>query len=99
MKWKDILLAVSIAGAILWGVLPILTKHCPNCSVVSIAGAILWGVLLDVENRQKVQLKFQSQGRFFGGCCIVDSWYKSGILVVSIAGAILWGVLHSLLPM
>ena len=38
-------LVVSIAGAILWGVLPskvaILTKHCP----VSIAGAILWGVL------------------------------------------------------
>ena len=85
---------VSIAGAILWGVLlmAIVVKRIGQH--VSIAGAILWGVLPRRLTSVKKSFLFQSQGRFFGGCCLVDSWYKSGILVVSIAGAILWGVLH-----
>ena len=36
---------------------------------------------------------FQSQGRFFGGCCSDDVPHLALFLVVSIAGAILWGVL------
>ena len=84
---------VSIAGAILWGVLlhdavaPLVDVH------VSIAGAILWGVLPQgrssschrpgcfnrrgdslggaAQRTLRVALAdlFQSQGRFFGGCC------------------------------
>ena len=36
---------------------------------VSIAGAILWGVLRTIWRRKFWLLPFQSQGRFFGGCC------------------------------
>ena len=62
-------------------------------SAVSIAGAILWGVLRgDFEVIDPAAL-FQSQGRFFGGCCpgAFSNWLKD--VIVSIAGAILWGVL------
>ena len=111
-------LIVSIAGAILWGVLPSEPPTTPEpqpgfnrrgdslggaapegmgviqITMVSIAGAILWGVLQeDVAgcrcrsngfNRRGDSLGgaagttplvatlmglFQSQGRFFGGCC------------------------------
>ena len=37
---------------------------------------------------------FQSQGRFFGGCCFSGDHIPKKIAVVSIAGAILWGVLR-----
>ena len=37
---------------------------------------------------------FQSQGRFFGGCCSLSLHTLSISAAVSIAGAILWGVLH-----
>ena len=39
---------------------------------VSIAGAILWGVLRTIIHPNPVGGLFQSQGRFFGGCCVVD---------------------------
>ena len=39
-------IAVSIAGAILWGVLPCGRRLVAGAVFVSIAGAILWGVLL-----------------------------------------------------
>ena len=86
---------VSIAGAILWGVLRDKMYCKSNSMIVSIAGAILWGVLLSIAttlrndlscfNRRgdslggaaaavgidgKKELEFQSQGRFFGGCCV-----------------------------
>ena len=41
---------------------------------------------------------FQSQGRFFGGCCFVDEALPHGNGIVSIAGAILWGVLLTIDP-
>ena len=41
--------------------------------------------------------QFQSQGRFFGGCCYPYRLPVEGIAIVSIAGAILWGVLPRLL--
>ena len=87
-------LVVSIAGAILWGVLPG-QGCCGRCQVasfnrrgdslggaapagrvgaaktcVSIAGAILWGVLLRRRRPGSTGRLFQSQGRFFGGCCL-----------------------------
>ena len=38
--------------------------------LVSIAGAILWGVLLEADaHGRNIDAMFQSQGRFFGGCC------------------------------
>ena len=112
---------VSIAGAILWGVLrPILARHYPEVPV-SIAGAILWGVLRNPAreihrgfvcfnrrgdslggaawlsvSRLPGLLRFQSQGRFFGGCCPVITTASEVYQIVSIAGAILWGVLHKL---
>ena len=84
---------VSIAGAILWGVLH---PDNPNMYLhisVSIAGAILWGVLPRDTSGALRRLMFQSQGRFFGGCCVPR--FNGVILhsLVSIAGAILWGVL------
>ena len=85
---------VSIAGAILWGVLRLADYFKRHLDAVSIAGAILWGVLpyqdrqhgcpLHRFNRRGDSLGgaahspklagrrpslFQSQGRFFGGCC------------------------------
>ena len=36
---------------------------------VSIAGAILWGVLPATAIPPLLIALFQSQGRFFGGCC------------------------------
>ena len=41
----------------------------PQKSFVSIAGAILWGVLRLNDGGEGVGEPFQSQGRFFGGCC------------------------------
>ena len=43
--------------------------------VVSIAGAILWGVLLKKSGDAIDSLLFQSQGRFFGGCCLPKQLY------------------------
>ena len=89
-------------------------------AAVSIAGAILWGVLHRTGQSDRGCRLFQSQGRFFGGCCgpaggiessrIVPGFNRrgdslggaarfdcedpGGVLPVSIAGAILWGVLH-----
>ena len=40
---------------------------------VSIAGAILWGVLRGGRGRGLACIRFQSQGRFFGGCCKWDN--------------------------
>ena len=40
-------------------------------------------------------LVFQSQGRFFGGCCLELLPEQRVFSLVSIAGAILWGVLRS----
>ena len=61
---------VSIAGAILWGVLQGERACSVSCTSVSIAGAILWGVLrCNGLGRQPAKVQFQSQGRFFGGCC------------------------------
>ena len=67
---------VSIAGAILWGVLrkPALKSVLDNWAV-SIAGAILWGVLLEDKSSGTSALQFQSQGRFFGGCCVISGPY------------------------
>ena len=109
---------VSIAGAILWGVLPRYTKNFAQSATVSIAGAILWGVLpiafsavslnLCSFNRRgdslggaasvtkrprRARPQFQSQGRFFGGCCNLARRVQTTGAFVSIAGAILWGVL------
>ena len=84
---------VSIAGAILWGVLPLVTNSGNKSSSVSIAGAILWGVLLACRRLLLLVWRFQSQGRFFGGCCPTPPTRRSGDGAVSIAGAILWGVL------
>ena len=39
------IISVSIAGAILWGVLPKNADVLLRIATVSIAGAILWGVL------------------------------------------------------
>ena len=89
-----VLLGVSIAGAILWGVLPAvpLRGQCHlsgfnrrgdslggaarrlghldvGFAKVSIAGAILWGVLPATAIPPLLIALFQSQGRFFGGCC------------------------------
>ena len=63
-------LHVSIAGAILWGVLlqRVMGAH-PVIQHVSIAGAILWGVLPAGQSGGRAPKRFQSQGRFFGGCC------------------------------
>ena len=61
---------VSIAGAILWGVLPHVRFGHTAVTLVSIAGAILWGVLHQRGRRgREADCQFQSQGRFFGGCC------------------------------
>ena len=64
---------------------------------VSIAGAILWGVLRWIRQIGRCPDVFQSQGRFFGGCCESEALKKVFNLLVSIAGAILWGVLQSVL--
>ena len=40
---------------------------------------------------------FQSQGRFFGGCCSERVYHCEACGLVSIAGAILWGVLPNFL--
>ena len=62
--------------------------------MVSIAGAILWGVLRDrAQANSPSYIQFQSQGRFFGGCCDGNKAQVSQEMAVSIAGAILWGVL------
>ena len=72
---------VSIAGAILWGVLPSLFSPAWSGWVVSIAGAILWGVLLITTEGAMFNQKFQSQGRFFGGCCCLGmkGFYRSSL--------------------
>ena len=62
-------LPVSIAGAILWGVLRRSIFQWSSEAGVSIAGAILWGVLPPTFSSSISHLMFQSQGRFFGGCC------------------------------
>ena len=62
---------------------------------VSIAGAILWGVLPKQKRYFCPSEKFQSQGRFFGGCCLWSKLEVNDKVAVSIAGAILWGVLLS----
>ena len=41
-------------------------------------------------------MTFQSQGRFFGGCCPILCYFFYLPVYVSIAGAILWGVLPDL---
>ena len=65
--------------------------------MVSIAGAILWGVLRVVPIAPGVgSMVFQSQGRFFGGCCDQLPADDEGDEQVSIAGAILWGVLQTI---
>ena len=61
--------AVSIAGAILWGVLRRAGHPRRPERRVSIAGAILWGVLPNFLEKLVCHFQFQSQGRFFGGCC------------------------------
>ena len=61
--------------------------------VVSIAGAILWGVLPIPAEQVDNYRSFQSQGRFFGGCCAALGQLSGQRRLVSIAGAILWGVL------
>ena len=71
---------VSIAGAILWGVLPKSLQAGRDRRHVSIAGAILWGVLRVARRlRDMNRYEFQSQGRFFGGCC-QDAALGGGIL-------------------
>ena len=60
---------VSIAGAILWGVLRSHFRPVIQLAPVSIAGAILWGVLPTCCTWTRLTRPFQSQGRFFGGCC------------------------------
>ena len=87
--------AVSIAGAILWGVLPPPIDGGIRIKKVSIAGAILWGVLPPRRPIHWGGSQFQSQGRFFGGCCFKAKLFEHIEHMVSIAGAILWGVLLS----
>ena len=87
---------VSIAGAILWGVLLVSGYLGGGWRCVSIAGAILWGVLPPNGRDPCCSThKFQSQGRFFGGCCAPKEDEERDRVIVSIAGAILWGVLPS----
>ena len=63
---------VSIAGAILWGVLRHREQPPYLADPVSIAGAILWGVLRGGPLSVLLRCRFQSQGRFFGGCCLTN---------------------------
>ena len=60
--------AVSIAGAILWGVLPNYTGYKYAVAVVSIAGAILWGVLhMPLKRCPICSLCFNRRGDSLGG--------------------------------
>ena len=64
--------------------------------VVSIAGAILWGVLLEEMRTLCFEMNmFQSQGRFFGGCCGAARPTSGGPLSFnrrgdSLGGAAMW---------
>ena len=85
---------VSIAGAILWGVLrPIAGNQC-HIQIVSIAGAILWGVLPYHPPSFTIHaISFNRRGDSLGGAAPGIRCKRRG-KAVSIAGAILWGVLH-----
>ena len=56
-------------------------------------GDSLGGAALSIGDWGTARRKFQSQGRFFGGCCEHNGLTLVNAVLVSIAGAILWGVL------
>ena len=61
---------VSIAGAILWGVLRVL--YCSwwtRAGRFQSQGRFFGGCCLIIGLIALMMLMFQSQGRFFGGCC------------------------------
>ena len=88
---------VSIAGAILWGVLRKITPFFRMVMVLfQSQGRFFGGCCVATLSAQRVELLFQSQGRFFGGCCGNGTKALWLATEVSIAGAILWGVLRPL---
>ena len=89
---------VSIAGAILWGVLLTTKPHSPIQAYVSIAGAILWGVLPPHSPRCIAAPGVSIAGAILWGVLHPLLEVNHDRCIVSIAGAILWGVLHILLP-
>ena len=85
---------VSIAGAILWGVLHAIPTGKHLNRLVSIAGAILWGVLPNFPQPELDESgSFNRRGDSLGGAASSSCWRSWGNERVSIAGAILWGVL------
>ena len=85
---------VSIAGAILWGVLHQLYCTCfAHGFCFNRRGDSLGGAALKCLAFFFIWYQFQSQGRFFGGCCAAPIDFAHSEARVSIAGAILWGVL------
>ena len=85
---------VSIAGAILWGVLPDTRSPRPGYWGVSIAGAILWGVLPNPTVALFANGFVSIAGAILWGVLLRRPVHLSvPNLRVSIAGAILWGVL------
>ena len=85
---------VSIAGAILWGVLPDGVLRIGALNRVSIAGAILWGVLLLDAGYPSEDALVSIAGAILWGVLRKGTLLKRDIHFVSIAGAILWGVLR-----
>ena len=85
---------VSIAGAILWGVLHAIPTGKHLNRLVSIAGAILWGVLPNFPQPELDESgSFNRRGDSLGGAAGVNGNGRAPRSTVSIAGAILWGVL------
>ena len=67
---------------------------------VSIAGAILWGVLLGFADvAANLAVLFQSQGRFFGGCCFEEDWDEWPVAGFNRRGDSLGGAAPQHLPM
>ena len=90
-----ILGGVSIAGAILWGVLPTYKCSLGGRDEVSIAGAILWGVLpIALADTPVGVLGFNRRGDSLGGAASGSRRCCPCCRCVSIAGAMLWGVLR-----
>ena len=73
---------VSIAGAIVWGVLRVVIMDDVQGFLVSIAGAILWGVLHD-ETAEETAIKtgFNRRGDSLGGAA-----RKNGIKMMMTTG-------------
>ena len=65
---------VSIAGAILWGVLRPLRPHSPVKRFgFNRRGDSLGGAAVNFTGFCFAYPLFQSQGRFFGGCCVIEN--------------------------